>query len=85
MSKEFSDNHQELMAGTPDPHSQETLNHQHRLGGGKFAGVELDWTNAEKHFQLKCRLSMEGYIDKVLMIHDHTKPTNPQLPPHKHR
>ena len=28
---------------------------------------------------------MKGYIDKVFLKYGHTKPTQPQLTPHKHR
>ena len=32
-----------------------------------------------------CRLSMDGYIDKLLIKYNHTIPTKPQLSPHRHR
>ena len=53
--------------------------------GGKFAGVNLDWNYASNHIKRTCRLSMDGYIDKLLIKYYHTIPTKPQLSPHFHR
>ena len=51
----------------------------------KIAGVEHNWTHATKQSDCKCRLSIKGHIEKVLLKYGHIKPTHPQLTPHKHR
>ena len=48
--------------------------------GSKFVNIELDWD----YTKCTCRLAMKNYIDKVLLKYGHTKPTKPQLSPHKH-
>ena len=53
--------------------------------GKKFAGIDLYWNYSNKHTECTCRLSMDGYIDKLLIKYNHTRPTNPQLSPHRHR
>ena len=53
--------------------------------GKKFAGIDLDWNYASKHTKRTCWLSMDGYIDKLLIKYNQTRPTKPQLSPHRHR
>ncbi|KAL7425457.1 hypothetical protein ACHAXH_000023, partial [Discostella pseudostelligera] len=49
--------------------------------GTKFAGIDIegDYT---KH---TCRLSVKGYIDKMLLKYNHPWPRKPQHSPHTHR
>ena len=53
--------------------------------GKKFAGIELNWNYNSNHTKRTCRLSMEGYINKLLIKYNNTIYTNPQLSPHRHR
>jgi len=53
--------------------------------GTKFAGVDLEWNYASKHSERTCRLSMDGYIERVLLKYGHPTPSKPQHAPHKHR
>ena len=53
--------------------------------GGKFAGIDLNWDYNSNHTKRTCRLSMDGYINKILIKYNHTIPTKPQLSPHRHR
>ena len=53
--------------------------------GGKFAGIDLNWDYNSDHTKRTCRLSMDGYIDKLIIKYNHTIPTKPQLSPHSHR
>ena len=53
--------------------------------GGEFAGIDLDWNYASNHTKRTCRLSMYGYIEKLLIKYNHTIPTKPQLSPRCHR
>ena len=53
--------------------------------GSKFAGVDLEWNYAANHSERTCRLSMDGYIERVLRKHGHPQPKRPQHAPHKHR
>jgi hypothetical protein len=47
----------------------------------KFAGIDLKWDYDKR----TCRLTMDGYINEVLIRYGHPKPTKPQHSPHKHR
>ena len=53
--------------------------------GKNFVGIDLDWNYASKHTERTCRLSMDGYIDKLLIKYNRTRPRKPQLSPHCHR
>jgi len=53
--------------------------------GAKFDGVDLDWNYAANHSERTCRISMEGYIERVLCKYGHPMPTKSQHAPHKHR
>ena len=48
--------------------------------GTKFAGIDLSWDYTKR----TCRLSMNGYIDALLLKYAHPKPTKPQHAPHAH-
>ena len=52
--------------------------------GKVFAGIDLNWDYNPNHTKRTCRLSMDGYIDKLLIKYNHTIPTKPQLSPHRH-
>ena len=41
------------------------------LDGMFFAGIDLKWNYATKHAQRTCRLSMDGYIDNLLLKFGH--------------
>jgi len=49
--------------------------------GSKFAGIDLKWDYDKR----TCRLTMDGYINEVLLRYGHPMPTKPQHSPHKHR
>jgi hypothetical protein len=49
--------------------------------GSKFAGIDLAWDYKKR----TCRLTMNGYIDEVLLKYNHKRPTKPQHAPHAHR
>ena len=53
--------------------------------GTKFAGSDLAWNYHAQHADRTCRISMKGYIEKVLLKYYHPFPKKPQLSPHKHR
>ncbi len=49
--------------------------------GSKFAGIDLDWNYSKR----TCQLTMNGYIDEVLLKYHHQQPPKPQHVPHAHR
>ena len=53
--------------------------------GGEIAGINLAWGYNARHANRTCRMSMDGYIAKVLLKYGHPIPKKPQLSPHKHR
>ena len=53
--------------------------------GKMFSGIDLHCNYASKNTERTCRISMDGYIDKLLIKYNHTRPTKPQLSPHCHR
>ena len=55
------------------------------LEGKKFAGIDLEWTYARKHIDRQGLLSMNGYIENVLIKHGHTFSGKCQLSPHKYQ
>ena len=52
--------------------------------GGGVAGIDLAWDYNYRHTNPTCRISMDGYITKVLLKYGHPCPSKPQLSPHKH-
>ena len=53
--------------------------------GKKSAGINLAWDYHTRHANRTRRISMKGYIAKVLLKYGHPIPNKPQLSPHKHR
>ena len=57
--------------------------------GTKFAGIDLAWDYHARNAHWTCRISMKGYIAKVLLKYGHPIPKkphlSPQLSPQKHR
>ena len=52
---------------------------QFNIEGTKFAGIDIKWDYASR----RCRISMEGYIDNLLIKFNHARPTKPRLSPYK--
>ena len=52
--------------------------------GGGVAGIYLAWDYNDQHANRTCRISMNGYIEKVLLKYGHPRPIKSQLSPHKH-
>ena len=53
--------------------------------GTKFAEIDLAWDYNARHVNRTCRISMDGYISKVLLKYGYPSSNKPQLSPHKHR
>ena len=53
--------------------------------GKKFGGINLARDYNARHANQTCRISMVGYIAKVILKYGHPRPKKPQLLPHKHR
>ena len=53
--------------------------------GGGFAGIDLAWDYNDKHANQTCRISMNGYNEKMILKYGHPRPRKAQLSPHKHR
>ena len=53
--------------------------------GGNFSGIDLAWDYDDQHAKRTCRISMNGYIDKLIMKYGHPRPSKEQLSPHKQR
>ena len=53
--------------------------------GTKFAGIDLAWNYHAWHANRTCRISMKGYITKVLLEYGHPFPMKPQLSLHRHK
>jgi hypothetical protein len=49
------------------------------MSGDKFAGIHIKWDYPGK----RCRISMDGYIDNLLVKFKHPRPTKPRLSPYK--
>ena len=47
--------------------------------GKKFSGIYLAWNYGEQHAKRTCRISMNGYIDKVLMKYGKSRPSKAQI------
>ena len=50
----------------------------------KNAGIDLEWNYSPKHTNRFFRLSIQGYIEIILIRFGHKRPAKPQLLPHKH-
>ena len=53
--------------------------------GKQFAGIDPAWDYNARYANRTGRISMDGYIKKVLLNYGHPSPKKPQLSPHKHR
>ena len=53
--------------------------------GTKFSRIDLAWYYNTRHANWTCRISMNGYIEKVLLKYEHPSPNKPQLSPQTHR
>ena len=53
--------------------------------GTKISGINLAWDYHARHANRTCRISMKGYIAKVLLKYGYPIPKKPQLSQHKHR
>ena len=53
--------------------------------GTKFSGIDLAWNDHARHANMTCRISMKGYIAKVLLKYGHPLPKKPQLSPYRHQ
>jgi hypothetical protein len=49
--------------------------------GSKFAGIDFKWDYAKQ----TCRLTMDGYIEELLLKYNHPRPLRKQHSPHAHR
>ena len=52
---------------------------QFNMAGDKFAGISVKWDSIHR----RCRLSMPGYIDNLLLKVKHRRPSKPRLSPYK--
>ena len=52
---------------------------QFNMSGDKFAGISIKWDYSRR----RCRLSMPGYIDNLLLKINHRRPAKPRLSPFK--
>ena len=52
---------------------------QFNIAGDKFAGISIKWD----YIRRRCRLSMPGYIDDLLVKFKHRCPSKPRLSPYK--
>ena len=46
--------------------------------------MDLVWDYNDQHANRTCRISMNGYIENVLLKYGHPQPSKAQLSPHKH-
>ena len=53
--------------------------------GTNFSEIDLAWDYNVRPANRTCRISMDGYITKVLLKYGHPRPSKLQLSPHKHR
>ncbi len=49
------------------------------MAGDKFAGIDIKWDYASQ----RCRISMPGYIDNILIKFKHPMPSKPRRSPYK--
>ena len=77
------------MGGKHSHHLRQVLQEYYEipeyLKGKKFAGIDLEWNYYAKQNDRTFRLSIKGYIERVLLRFYHKSPTKTQLSPHKHR
>jgi hypothetical protein len=52
---------------------------QFNMAGDKFAGITIKWDYANS----RCRISMPGYIETLLIKFKHPRPSKPRLSPYK--
>jgi hypothetical protein len=52
---------------------------QVNMAGDKFAGIDIKWDYAHH----RCRISMPGYIENLLIKFKHPRPLKPRLSPYK--
>ena len=52
--------------------------------GGGFAGIDLACYYGDQNAKRTCRISMNGYIEKLQMKYGHPLPRKSQISPHKH-
>ena len=55
------------------------------LNGKTFSDIYLNCNYAKDHTQLTCCLSMDGYVENMLLKFGHKTLTKPQLSPHRHQ
>ena len=53
--------------------------------GNKLAGINLEWNYTEQLSIRTSHISMNGYINKLLIKYGHPRPRKPQIPLHKYR
>ena len=53
--------------------------------GTKCLGIYLAWDYNVRHVNWTCRISMYGYITRVLLKYGHPRTSKPKLSLHKHR
>ena len=53
--------------------------------GTKFSSIDLAWNYHARHANRTCRISMKGYIAKVLLKYGHPITKKSQLSPHYHQ
>jgi hypothetical protein len=51
---------------------------QFNMAGDKLAGIAITWDYPNR----RCRISMPGYIDNLLIKFKHPRPSKPRLSPH---
>ena len=49
-----------------------------------IAGIHLACNYGDHHARRTCRISMNGYIEKLLMKYGHSRPSKSQISLHKH-
>ena len=49
------------------------------MAGDKFAGIDIKWDYASR----RCRISMPGYIDNILIKFKHPTSSKPRRSPYK--
>ena len=52
--------------------------------GKIFAGIDLEWNYTEQNPKRTCHISINGYIDKLLIRYEYPQPHKLQLSPYKH-
>ena len=70
-------------------HLLKTLEHNYEITtdweGPKFSGIDLASDYNVRHANRIFRISMDGYITRVILKYGNPCPSKPQLSPHKHR